>query len=791
MSNPKQVTLEEAHKLAEQLFKEGNITLAERTYQDILAASPNDFLSLHHLGVISYNQGKPEDALDFLTKAIEQNDENCWSWNAYGVMLSENNKKEKAIDAFEKAIEIEPNYPDAYSNMGFTYWQLKNYDESEKACRKALELNPELLDGYINLGTALSGKGMHKEAIKEWEKALEIMPLNANALINIGNAQRNIGQIQDAKKTCEKALELSPNNPSALLNYANVLKDLGQLEDAEKFYRKAIGVSPKFVEAHNNLSIVLMSRFKYDDAAASARFSLAFSPDNASAYNNLATCLRETGDLKGAEEASRKALQLNPDSAEAKIELADILFLSDRLPEAETLISDALEKINDNPRIYMKLSAVLEKSNRIDDALEAAEKARDLSPEMPEIYHRLGMIYYMSNQIPEALKNMNKALELKPDFAVALGSKSEILQSHGDMEGALENALKALEINPNLAYIYYSLSKLKKFTSEDDHDLQRMISIAEDDVEKTGTHENISLHFALFKAYEDLKNYDKAFEHLKIGNDLKRSTVVYDKSLEISSYKHVVQSFTSENLSKFEGKGSDTTSPIFIVGMPRSGTTLTEQIISSHPKVFGAGELYILSALEKKLGSLTPETARKWGETYEKGVRAIHPDAQKAERITDKMPGNYARIGQIIATMPNAKIIHCRRNPIDTCLSCYKQLFARGQYWSYNLEEMAAHYKHYATTMEHWRNVAPDKFIEIKYEDTVNNFEEQARMLIDYVGLEWDDACLTPHKTKRTILTASKGQVRKPIYKTSIEAWRRYEEQLADFAKAMEPFMLD
>jgi len=264
---------------------------------------------------------------------------------------------------------------------------------------------------------------------------------------------------------------------------------------------------------------------------------------------------------------------------------------------------------------------------------------------------------------------------------------------------------------------------------------------------------------------------------------------VFKRESQVLGFERTKEKYTREYIDSFKGKGCDSSSPIIIVGMPRSGTTLTEQIISSHPSVFGAGELTYLNIIAADMEPMTMDNCAEIGQTYVDMTRKIDKDAAKAEKITDKMPGNYMRLGQIVASLPNAKIIHCRRNPIDTTLSCYKQLFSRGHYWSYNQEEMVEHYMLYNDMMQHWRDTVPDKFLEINYEDTVNDFENQARMLIDYVGLEWNDACLTPHKTKRSVLTASKGQVRKPIYKTSVEAWRRYEDELKVLVDGLSPLI--
>ena len=496
---------------------------------------------------------------------------------------------------------------------------------------------------------------------------------------------------------------------------------------------------------------------------------------------NLVNCLK----LK---KLARKALNIDPQSVEARIDLADILFVYDRYDEAETLFTEAVELMPDSPRLYIKLSTVLERANKIDQALETIQIAVDKNPEMPDVYHRQAILLMAANDIEGALKAIDKTIEMKPNFANAYGTKSDILQTHGDMEGARTAAEKALELNDKIPFVYFTLSKVKKFT-EDDPAFIGMKAL-EESAHKYGKVQAIALHYALFKAHEDIGDYNTAFDHLKKANDLKYTTVVHDSEAQDASFSNIKKVYTKEFIESLDGKGYDSECPILIVGMPRSGTTLTEQIISSHPDVFGAGELHFLGQAELDVGFVNDENCQELGKTYVDYTRAINDEAKNAKKITDKMPGNFMRIGQIVTSLPNAKIIHCQRNPMDTCLSCYKQLFARGHYWTYDLDAMAAHYALYYDMMQHWRDVLPkDRFLEIKYEDTVNDFENQARRLIDFVEMEWNDACLTPHKTKRSIMTASKGQVRKPIYKTSVEAWRRYEEQLSPLAKALAPYM--
>lgn len=787
MSKGHQATYEEAIEIAKKHHQEGNLTLASITYNDILKAIPDDFASLHALGIISYQSANFDDGIKYIKQAVSQREDYAESWNVYGVLLGQLGKHKDALKKWQKALELKPDYPEAFINMSNTYWKLKDYKKAQSHAEKAIELRPDYPDGYVNLGNALAGQGHHEEAIKIWEKAIAIHPKHPNAHINIGNALRDLGRIKESEAFCEKAIKIAPDDPNANVNLGNAYRDLGKYEEAEAMYRKAINLKPDFVDAHNNLATVLIDMFRYDEAAAAVRFALAFDPNQPQAYTNLAVCLSETGQLRLAEEAARKALTLKPDSLEARIDLADILLLCDRLQEAETIFSEAMKMVPESPRLYIKLGTVLERLNRVDEALKCTLEAVKLSPETPEFYHRLAMVYYMAGKTDKALETIDKAIDLKSDFIQAFALKSDILQSQGKMEEALEVAKVGLNLNRELPFVYLALSGVKKFTA-DDPDFIDMKKAAEN-VRSFGRAHTTGLQFALSRAHENIGDYDKAFEYLKAGNDLKRSSIIYDSYMQHGALRSIPQSYNEKFMKNLEGLGFEDDTPIFIVGMPRSGTTLTEQIISSHPKVFGAGELTYLQNVEKDIGPLSKDTCKRTGERYVELIRAINKESKKAEKITDKMPGNYSRIGQIVSILPNAKIIHCRRNPIDTCLSCYKQLFSNGQYWSYNLEDLAEHYAIYEETMDYWRKALPGKFMEIYYEDTVNDFENQARKLIDYVGLEWDDACLSPHKHERAVLTASRAQVRKPVYKSSVEGWRRYEKQLQPLVEPLEKFV--
>jgi hypothetical protein len=358
----------------------------------------------------------------------------------------------------------------------------------------------------------------------------------------------------------------------------------------------------------------------------------------------------------------------------------------------------------------------------------------------------------------------------------------------GGIEEARTIFEKAIVLAPMTGRYYRALFNIRRASPEDKY-FASMVALARG-MASLPVAEQMELHFALGKAYADLGQHERSFHHLLAGNALKRQTIVYDEPRRLASFDRIRTVFTQGLMNARRGVGAQSDVPIFIVGMLRSGTTLIEQILASHPKVFGAGELHDLSKLAAGLESVDdttlsfPEIVRKlsnedlgrFGGSY---LNAVVAKAPGVERITDKMPGNFSLIGLIHMALPNAKIIHMRRDPIDTCLSCFSILFSTGQPHTYDLAELGRYYRAYETLMEHWRRVLPaGVMLELRYEDLVSDTERQARGVIAHCGLDWDDSCLAFHTTRRAVRTASAIQVRQPIYRTSVGRSRFYTELL-------------
>jgi hypothetical protein len=304
------------------------------------------------------------------------------------------------------------------------------------------------------------------------------------------------------------------------------------------------------------------------------------------------------------------------------------------------------------------------------------------------------------------------------------------------------------------------------------------------------------LHFTLGKAWMDVGDGDRSFSHLNAGNALKRATLRYDPSATRRWMASIGPAFTPDMIERLAGAGDPSQTPIFIIGMPRSGTTLVEQVLSSHPEALGVGESPLLDHLVKSfpgdgsrpvgypklLAALTPADLGRLGRTYVAGISAgaAHP------LIIDKMPTNFLYAGLIHLMLPNARIIHCRRNPLDTCVSCYTKHFIAGVEFSYDLAELGSFYRDYQNLMARWRDLLPpERFLEIDYENVVEDLESQARRMVAFCGLEWDEACLSFHSNSRHVRTASSLEVRRPVHRDSIERWKAYEGHLGPLIEAL------
>ena len=467
-----------------------------------------------------------------------------------------------------------------------------------------------------------------------------------------------------------------------------------------------------------------------------------------------------------------------------------------KLQEAAKLYQQILDRDSRHYGALHGLGVIRAIEQKFDEALRLFRKALNQNPNSAEALNSVGYALRLLDRLEEALPRFERALAIKPDYAEAHVNLGNALKNLGRIDAARDAMEKAVKLFPRRAMFHYLLAQLKRYAADDAH-VAAMESLVQDTA-SLSAEDRGTLHFALGKACADVGNYDTSFHHLFKANGLKRGQIVYDEAKTLGLLARVGAVFDAELLRAKSGLGDPSSVPVFVVGMARSGTTLVEQILASHPKVFGAGERRDFEAAVTRLSgpagrpatfpeqvaALSGDQFRRLGAGYVAGIRA---DAPKAMRITDKMPSNYCFVGLIHLALPNARIIHTRRDPVDVCLSNFSLLFDGDRLpHSYDLAELGRYYRAYEALMEHWRRVLPEAvMLDVQYEELVADVEAQARRIVAYCGLEWDDACLAFHENQRPVRTSSNSQVRRPIYRSAIGRPRPSTELLRPLLDAL------
>ncbi len=592
-------------------------------------------------------------------------------------------------------------------------------------------------------------------------QALAVRPAFDLAHFNLGNVFRQLGRWSEAVGCYRKALGFQPNLLGAWVNLGATLRHLGQADEAVEACSKAIAIKPDHIEAHYNLGCVLQQMGRDDEAVGAYRRALALQPDHTDALANLATVLMTLDRPVEAAAACQRRVQLEPTSAEA----------------------------------HRAFSAALLRLGQVGPAEATAARAVSLQPDDADARIQLGNCLLDRGRYLDAVATYRQAVSLAPHQVSAFVNLAIALQEAGDAASAAEAVAQALALDPASAAAWAVRGGLKTFTP-DDPDLEALKSLRARAEGAAPGADLIDLDFTLGKAFMDIGDADQAFAHLEAGAQAHRRGLRYNVEADLAEFRAMAQSFDAERLTRLAGVGDASEQPVFIVGMPRSGTTLVEQILASHAEVFGAGERATLEQLAitrigpalsplaraERMATLPPADLAALGASYSADVAALAPGHR---RVTDKMPSNFRLIGLIRLVLPKARIIHCRRDPLDTGLSCYARKFSRGQNFTYDLRELGLYYRGYAGLMDHWRSLLPpDRFLEVAYEDVVEDLETEARRLVAFCDLAWDDACLNFHRTTRQVRTASVNQVRQPLYRSSLARWRPYQRHLGPLIEA-------
>lgn len=670
------------------------------------------------------------------------------------------------------------------------------FDDASNLARQVLTRHPKMTEAANLLAASLGSLGNYKEAIAISKKLVKAMPNNPALHSNLGEYERRAGHLANARVALRKAISLDPKNAQALNNLGIVHFEEGAFDEALVSYDNALALNPAFAEAHNNRGNALRSLGRNEDAIGAYQAALAHREIYAEAYNNLGTSLRDSDLVAEAEHAYRKAISQRANYVEAHVNLAGLLHANKQDVEALRVLGDALRIEDKHPGALIMTARVQSGRGSYENAEKAARIVLATDRGNTEAMVVLGQILHDQDRYDEAVDLLEKAVLSNPKSSEARNFLGVVLKSVGRLDEARESLMEGHRLAPRNWGTLANLNDLVNFSETPE--LVAEMKAALDESSDTKLTRFIPLHYAYAKALDDLGQPEQAIEHYITGAKLKRAELKFDEARSTEFFDEIEKIFSKEFMAKAPFKGVSDERPTFIIGMPRSGSTLVEQILSSHPDVYGAGEVKFLSRslqlLRDRFPGLPvfPGMAGKLNAAHLETVanhylEQISAQAGPEKRITDKLLTNYFFVGLAHIMFPKAKFIHTRRNPVDTCLSAFTKLFKDDMPHSYEFGELGRYYKRYEKLMAHWEKVLPKgTLMTMDYEKVVDDIEGNARLLIDFMGLPFDDKCVNFHESDRPVKTASVAQVRKPVYKTSVERWRRYGPALQPLLDALD-----
>ena len=713
--------------------------------------------------IAAHQAGQLRLAAPLYQRVLTQDPANVDALHLLGVLRHQEDQQEQAIELIGQAVALRPNVPAFHANLAEAYRALGKLDRAIGCCRAALQLWPDCPEAHCNLGLALQAQGNHALAADSFRHAVSLRPDFASAHSNLGIALRDLRQFGQALTHFRRAVELEPTSASAQTNLGQMLLDLGDSEEALQPCQEAVRLQPDIATLHHNVGIAQRNLGRFVEARTAFLEAIRLDPRLAAAQSHLGLMLQQEDRLGEAQHWLKQAAELEPENADAWEHLAELHGEREESARALPCWERVVALVPEKPGAHVSLGWTLQEAGRTEEAEAQFRTALRLQPENAAAYLNLGGLLEERGNMAEAEGAFRSALKVQPQFALPHSRLATLLRGQLPTvdQAALEERLRDEELAPVF---------------------------------------RARLLFGLAHVLDARGEFDRAAASLREANALslnlakgRREYVPADHERFMDGLEDV---FTTEFFERTTRAGVGSRRPVFIVGLPRSGTTLVEQVLASHPRIYGAGELRLVRDSFENLPSFLNCPDTSLGCVSRLGAGAIRRLARKhldalqsldegrADHVVDKMPDNYMYLGYLAAQFPNAVFIHCRRDLRDIAVSCWMTDF-RSIRWANSTEHICSRFLRYRRIMDHWKSVLPVPIHEVDYEETVADLEGVARRLLAACGQDWDPNCLQFHRTERSVRTASVSQVRQPVYKRSVARWKNYENDLGDLFEAL------
>ena len=715
------------------LHAQGQLAAAEKLYLEVLQSQPNAFRAIEGLGTLAFQQGRANEAAAL----------------------------------FARGLAIRPESARTHANLGEALRVLGRLDVAIVHLRRAAALDPTLAQVYNSLGMVAFDQGSRDEAEAAYREAIRLAPRLAAARINLANVYHARHREIDAVAELRVALEIEPDNPIALATLGQVLSKIGDpdlLDEAQSLCRRATMLAPQFPHSFESLGHVLRARAQYTESLACYERAAKLGPHRGMPFHYAGEQFQERGEYEKAARFYALARSREPKEAQFHADFGSLALARGQHEEAARHYRTALE----------------------------------CKPRVAEFHLGLGLAILEADQLDQAEPIFREALSVDPNLTAAWCALARLQAERGDFDLSCRSARSALAIRPGLPDAYWRLASNLKGDLPD-AEAQAMEGLLQRRSLTLG--ERALLHFGLAFVCDSRGQFSKAVDHLENANRFQRSAKAargetYDGDRHSSFIDRTIAAFTPDVIARGRAWGDPDPRPVFVVGLPRTGTSLVEQVLASHPQVHGAGELHAMQRLFldlphlvgqpsadpfDALNALNLDSAKTIARVYLDALDTLAPST--AVRVVDKMPDNIRFLGLIAMIWPGARVIVCQRDLRDVALSCWQTGFEKNS-WANDWDDIAQRFADHQRIVDHWRQALPTGSLVMRYEDLVHDLNRHAHRLIDFLGLEWHPACLEFHKTRRVVRTASLVQVRQPLYMRSVGRWRQYEHSLQPLLEA-------